>query len=209
MKNVFFSDLSSFSTQYLSFDNKALVTPKYLDKVHLQCPGQQLLREFIFSQRDRKEFRYDFQCKQPSNTVVTMTHTNDWTLWGHTLKSVKEGSLNFLDRQNIDCANNGYLKSFQIETDPENEVLRYVYECATIQGKVFSQASCSNRQTSKIQAAFFPTEIERERFDSASWSIIVLETQNVKCEENEALNSFHLLTDVNYVYYNYACCPVF
>ena len=178
-----------------------------MDKVQVKCPGQQLLRGFKFEHRDKQEFRYNFQCNTPSNTVDTTIQSNEWTQWGHTDASVTGGSLNFLDRQIIDCENNGYLKSFKIETDPATETLRYVYDCAKIKDKVFYEGTCSNQQTVTSPGYLLTNEDGKEKYHF--FPIIVLEAQEVKCLENEALNSFRFLTDVSNIYYIYSCCPVF
>ena len=180
-----------------------------MDKVHVKCPGQQLLRGFKFEHRDKEEFRYNFQCNTPSNTVDTTTQSNEWTLWGHTDTSVPDGSLNFLDRQIIDCGNNGYLKSFKIETEPETETLRFVYDCAKIKDKLFFEGTCSNKQTVTSPGYFWTNEDGKEKYQH--FSLVVLDGQEVKCLENEALNSFRFLTDysIRHIYYIYSCCPVF
>ena len=155
------------------------------------------------------EYRYNYKCIGSETEVVTKPFANPWTLWGHTNISVQEGSLNFLDRQKVNCANNGYLKSFQLEANPAKTSIRYCYECAKRVGRVFDQAACSERQTEKVHAAFWPTEEDRQKYDSSNWSIISLDQHSVKCKENEALHSFHMLTDVNLSFYVYTCCPLF
>lgn len=205
---TYFSESFPYSTNFYPSNYKDLVTPQHLAKAAINCPAGQLLNQFQLEQRELKEYRYNYQCTDLNREVEAKTFANLWTLWGHTDPAVKEGSLNFLDRQIVNCTNRGYLKSVQLEVNPAKQSIRYCYECAKPLGQLFDQSSCSERRTEKAYASFWPTAEERQKYDSSNWSIISLDKHNVRCNDNEALHSFQMLTDVNLSFYVYTCCPL-
>ncbi len=74
MSNAIFNH----STDYFPLESDVLITTQFLSPAKIECQSDQALNSFKLEQRNGKEFRYVYQCKQLEPQVAiryTMTTT--------------------------------------------------------------------------------------------------------------------------------------
>ena len=187
-------------------DPKSLSGVTYLSNAEIQCSERQLLSGFQFESLSNKKFRYNFECTKANQELTTETISNPWTdyLGWYPDYANSNSDVNFLDRQNVDCADKGFLASLQMEVNFETKQLRYIYQCRLPKSKD-TKVRCEERKT-------FLTDAENYFLPS-------LRHQHVRCEDSEVLKSFLLKPDYaaptgqskvwrGNIWYDYSCCKL-
>ena len=174
-------------------DSKSPQSISYLTRAKIECPEGQILQSVAFSHKDKKEFRFNYECIFVAAVIEYETITNGWS--EHMVESPNQGNINLLDRQSLDCYSRGFLATIFLEINLETEQLRYVYRCGKFAHSE-ARTACQVRQTPK--------------HDAENYLLTTLEHHDIKCQDEELLSWFQLKTDgkspYSLLWYNYECC---
>jgi hypothetical protein len=146
----------------------------YLDRHHVNCPPQNVLQGFHLFRPNPTSISYEYFCK----TSIGVDETNQYH--GHTSPNDVDRNLrnsaNYLDRHNVNCRDGFALKSFHLNRPEANRnQIFYKYVCV------------------KVNCSDYKDSITNET-SAGDKSIIYLDRQNVKVQENQALVGFRLMT---------------
>ena len=103
----------------------------FLDKHNVNCQTG-LIKSFNLSLDDKSSMKYDYDCFITGTKDCT-NHSTMFQTHGEDLNN-ERGHVKFLQKHDIKCPANKFLKSFQLETN-ETEQIRYNYKCCDITQK--------------------------------------------------------------------------
>lgn len=180
-------------------DPKNTSSISFLESANIVCPQYRIISSFIFEQNDKEQFRYIYNCHEMKMNQVSQIVANNWSAWGPWLwTDKKRGNVNFLNRQTVDCGQDGYLTSFKTENNHDEGNIRYKYKCAKSRG-------------SNVKNICFERTTKKE--DSEDFFLPSLCFHHIKCNENEGLVKFQLHVDYDerkgHVWYEYSCCRLY
>jgi hypothetical protein len=155
----------------------------FLDKQNINCDKNSVLNGFHLNRTYNNKWYYDLDCINGgdldyNNSQLKNTISND----------DGAGNSMYLDRHYVDCGNNSVIKQFKLSRDGIDKY-RYDYTCIPSNNPL----SCREIQTGVT--------------DGGSGNAINLDRQNIKCDQDEALNKFVLQNDgEGGIFYKYTCC---
>lgn len=161
----------------------------YLAKAKVVCPDGQILRAINFKPLSTRAFLYVYECVFIKGKLEYEKVINQWS--DYKGKSPGLGDVNLLEQQSLDCTGNGFLTSFTMQIDLDNEQLRYVYKCGKFINTEYHYV-CEARQT--------------QEHDAESFHLSTLEHHGIKCKNEEILSWFQLEQEGNSLKYNFECC---
>lgn len=123
-----FSD--SYDTHYTNFNYDGRGNVAYLDRHHVSCPGNDLLRSFHLNRNPGHDmYRYTYSCY--SRDAFTRTSCYRSTTRGNSMGNWmdwRRGRLIYLDRHSVACNSGYFLNEFQLDRIG-NRTIRYKFRC--------------------------------------------------------------------------------
>ena len=155
---------------------------------HLDCGNDQMMITKFRLESSQNQIRYMYVCCRFAYQFCNMRAvTNDPT--------ERNEALIYLDKQHVDCGDNGVLKSFNLMV-PDLDCWYYKYQCCDIYPAY--QRTCEEKYSDWT-----------EDYDLKNFH---LSLQDFQCEAGSYLSYFHLERDWPshvHIRYKYTCCTVF
>ena len=162
----------------------------YFDRHTIDCGGNgQVLKMFKLA-RSNDLIRFEYKCCHLRVTVCTnKVQMTDFSDDG-------DGNTVYLDRQQVDCGDDGYINGFRLERNGNHDHVRYVYQCCKLEPHY--KAKCETYATNYS--------------DDGGGKSDYLDRQTVSCNKpQEFLTLFKLERnsgDGGLWRYKYRCCKI-
>lgn len=177
------------SEEVSSWKNKGNEQLLDLHNLQTNC-GDNAINQFTLQSKDNK-MRYKYTCLKGGNFTgpnIEKQTSED--------ASADQKNIIFLDRRSVDCGTGNVMTKFNLNYRKENRRGRrdkhhwkYVYNCRPIEN-----LECRTAYTNWNEGN--------------NRSISYLDRQNIKCADDEALQSFRLERNGDKVRYKFNCCKV-
>lgn len=161
----------------------------YLDRQSPNC-GLTAMRSFHLVRNGAgNKVRYDLSCcslPRDFRCTTESRHTN-YNFDGR-------GKVIYLDRHQVACPYNGFLKQFHLNRNGALDMYRYTYSCCTPNGSERANMRCTSHSTPANS-------------DGSGKNFVYLDRHQVTCHLGYFLNSFKLVRPSRgKIRYNYRCC---
>lgn len=161
----------------------------YLDRQSPNC-GLTAMRSFHLVRNGAgNHVRYDLSCCSLPRDFSCTTESR------HTMFNFDgKGKVVYLDRHQVTCPYNGFLKQFHLNRNGGHDMYRYTYSCCTPNGSERANMRCTSHST--------PTNS-----DGGGKNFVYLDRHQVTCHLGYFLNSFRLARpSPGNIRYDYRCC---
>ena len=177
---------TSCQTYNTPFNNDGGGNFVYLDRHTVDC-GQNKMLESVQLMRDRtlNNYRYKYTCCITPRQCQQETFNTNFTYDGR-------GNTVYLDRQNVQCPNNDYMSSFNLNRNSATgNRVRYIYKC------------CHLHDTSKtVYNGVTPWNSD------GGGNALYLDRHRIKCNRGYGLTQFRLVRLPPLYRYEFKCAKV-
>jgi hypothetical protein len=160
------------------FNDNGNGNPIFLDRHNVNCASNGIT-QFQLTQDDKEMYAYNYSCSSGGalgEPVAKDTGFNDQG----------DGTVDFLDRHNLDCGKDSVLSQFKLARNDNNQ-FRFDYTCLPSKKSL----TCRDVTTPANQGG----------------STVNLDKHNVTCNDDEVLSNFQLTRpSATEIAYKYKCC---
>lgn len=190
---------STCKNRFTDWNNVGDWSYNFLDRHDVKCgPGERLTQFQLQTGRTPAQARYQYTCCALDSTPVKGKVGEKVEPRATAFKDTMNWNTISLANHNVVCPGDSVIKGFKLDSKyngPMTSHARLSYSC----GHYNVNALPGKRIQMQCRNATSMADTSGPRFD-------VLDSHNIKCEDDEALKAYALKSDGANFYYEYTCC---